>query len=272
MTMIATEPNRAATQASVVAMKSKALVRASVPHAPDAAVSSWIRVLCALIVAGGAPATFADAADGESAERRAAVAAARAEVERAQAVVAAATARVRSSWKANNDYIAAEEELSNARRDFDRAREGVVEKLKNDPAYSAALRDEADAAARVRNEQAETNATQPATTRPAGANESGPNLPAPSDEQVRAATDRLNQKSKVRDLQDAAVNADPEASKARDRLDLAQRQMKVWQLQLDAALKNDPEYKAGMEQLAAARAKVPAAAASHPDRDTRTRH
>ncbi len=242
---------------------------ATMAKAADPGVSAWVRVMCAMIVAGAVSTALGEITDNNATDRRAAVAAARAEVDHAQAVVTAASARVRASWKSNEQLIAAEEELSHARREFDHVRDAVQQKLKQDPAYSAALREEADAGERVRQEQAATNATQPSTTRPADANIDVPNLPAPSSDQMQAATQRLEQKGKVRDLEDAAIASDPEAAKARARLDLAQRQMKVWQLQLDAALKNDPEYKAGMDQLAASRARVAQAAASYPDRRQR---
>jgi len=214
-----------------------------------------------------------------SAQRRAAVAAARGEVDRATTVMAAITSRVRATNRANPKFLIAETEMTDAREAYAKARQAVLKSMEQKPDYMAAVKEEADARARVAEEKRQTNAafaatqpaTQPASNDDASADPqaaptdatsaSTATLPDPTADQVDAAQDRMEIKTRLRQLQDAALSADPTAAAARVRLDAALSAMKVWQLQEQATLLNDPEYKAAVDQLAAARARVTQAAA-----------
>ena len=203
----------------------------------------------------------ASAQSGSSAARTSSMAAARGEVDRARTQLRTAVEKVRSTWKANPQWIAATDEVTTARKDYQAARNAVVEKLKtDDPTYKAALDKQGGLQDRVHDEQGKTNASQPASTQPAGAIEPAANLPAPSNAQVTAAADKLNNKAKLRNMEDIAVTNDPAAAKAEDRLNKAQTAAKVWQAQFDAALKNDPDYRAALDQMTAARSRMATAA------------
>lgn len=220
-----------------------------------------------------------DARDARAAERRAAVQAARADVERARAQVQAAQARVRANWAANADMTAAEQELAAARADFEAARQPVVERLmQTDPQYAQAMREEREAAERVRAAQAANPASTQPTTAPVdlGIPDDGIGLdedqgdanvdpattqPIATPEQMRAAQARLDQKTRLRKLEDDAIAADPTAAAARAKLHAVGEKRKALQAQLQAALLNDPEYKQAKAELDAARARVTAAAA-----------
>ncbi|HEX8325489.1 MAG TPA: hypothetical protein VF595_16415 [Tepidisphaeraceae bacterium] len=195
------------------------------------------------------------------------MAAARGEVDRARTTLRAAVEKVRSTWKANPQMIAATDEAAAARKEYEAARRAVVEQLKSDPAYQSATKDQTDVQAKLRDEQAKTNAANPPTTKPEGTDETVKNLPAPSDQQVAVALDKLESKTKLRNLEDIAVAKDPTASKAQARLNEAEKALKVWQAQLDAALKNDPDYRGALDQMTAARSRM-AAAAGTPNTDT----
>lgn len=196
--------------------------------------------------------------------REATLAAARGEVDRARTQLRQATDKVRSTWNANPQWIAANDELEAARKEFQSARAAVIERLKTDPAYKAELDKHGDLKNKVRSEQNRTNANQPASTQPAGSSEAVPTLPTPSAAQVEAATEKLEQKAKLRNMEDIAVSNDSAAAKAQERLNKAQTNAKIWQAQLDAALKNDPDYRAALDQMNAARSRY-AAAGGTPD-------
>jgi hypothetical protein len=175
------------------------------------------------------------------AARRAAIQAAQGEVNKAQALVAAAANRVRASWKANPDLIAAEKELEAKQAAYDAARVPVMTKLEQDPVYRDARAAVVDAEALVAQAKATTRATQPA------------------DATVDAAIAKLAQKSVLREMEDQALAADEAASKARAELEAAREKRRVLQLQFDAVLLNDPEYKQALEQLSAAKSRLTAA-------------
>ncbi|MDB5325410.1 MAG: hypothetical protein JWM57_979 [Phycisphaerales bacterium] len=209
--------------------------------------------------------SIAPAQYGSAAARNSAMAAARGEVDRARTQLRTAVEKVRSTWKANPQWIAATDEATAAQKDYQAARNAVVDKLKReDPTYKTALDKQGDLQDRVQNEQGKTNASQPASTQPAGSVEPAANLPAPSNAQVAAASEKLNNKAKLRNMEDIAVTNDAAAAKAEDRLNKAQTAAKIWQAQFDAALKNDPDYRAALDQMTAARSRM-AAAAGTPD-------
>jgi chromosome segregation ATPase len=181
----------------------------------------------------------------------------RAEVEKARTKLRAAVDKVRTTWKANPKYIEATDALDAARKDYDSARAAVIEKLKrDDPVYRELLQTQADTQGKLAQEQAKVNAAVPAATQPGDAKE----LPGPSAGQVQAATEKLEAKAKLRNLEDIAVTKDPDAKKASEKLKEAQTAAKVWQAQLDAALKTDADYTAALEQMRTARAALQTAA------------
>ena len=200
--------------------------------------------------------------DSRQAERQRQVRAARGEIDRAQALIRVATTRVRSTWKANPELLAAEKELEQATEAFEVKRKAIVDKLKQDPAYAKALEGESAASADVKEEQQATNEKAPATTQPQSADEAAANLPPPSQEQVDAAMNKLNKRSELRDIEEKAITADPAAREAMVKRDAAREKVQALQLQLDAAMQNDPEFKSAQEQLATARANLARAGAS----------
>ena len=187
--------------------------------------------------------------------RRAAVTAAQGEVDRAQAAVEASIARVRATWKANPELINAERELATKQAAYDKARAPVVEKLKQDPEYRQAADQAAAADAAVKQEQA----MRPPTTSPAHPT----TIPVPSDTQVQAATEKLQQKSTLREMEEKAIAADPAAAQAKAELDAARERIKALNLQFDAIMLNDPEHKSAVDALQAARSRLTAASGQY---------
>ncbi len=180
--------------------------------------------------------------------RRAAVAAAQGEVDRAQAAVETSVSRIRANFKANPDLLAAQRDLSMKQAAFDKARQPLLAHLMEDTEYRLAAEQARAADAAVKQEQAAQRPTTGPTT-----------LPAPSDAQVQAATEKLQQKSTLRDMEDKAVTADPAASAAKAELDSAREGVKALQLQFDAAVLNDPDHKSALDQLQSARSRLTAA-------------
>jgi hypothetical protein len=188
--------------------------------------------------------TPSEAAQREGA-RRAAVQAAQGEVDRAQAAVAAASARIRATWKANPELLAAEKDLAAKQEAFDAARAPVIAKLQQDPNYQQIR----EAAAKAEQQVAQAHGRAPATR--------------PTPAVVDAATAKLEVKSALSNIEDKALAADPAASKAKADLDSAREKMKVLQAQFQALLLNDPEYKASLDQLNAARSRLTAASGQY---------
>ena len=166
---------------------------------------------------------------------------ARARVNEAEAKVKDAVTRVRASWKANPEMLSAEKELNDARQARDEQRKHVVASLKEDDKYMQLEKEHSQAAIDVK--QSPSNTTQPTTQESAA---------PPSQERMDAATEKLEAKSDLRDYVDAAVAKDDGAQAAQKRFDAAQAKLKEMKLQLDAALQNDPDFKAAQQQLAAA--------------------
>jgi hypothetical protein len=179
------------------------------------------------------------------AARRAAVQAAQGEVDRAQASVAAASTRIRATWKANPDLLAAEKDLTAKQEAFEAARAPVIAKLQQDPDYQQIR----ETAAKADQQVAEAHGIAPATR--------------PSPAVIDAAKAKLEVKSALGNIEDKAIAADPAASKAKADLDAAREKMKVLQAQFQAVLLNDPEYKAALDQLNAARSRLTAASGQY---------
>ena len=89
------------------------------------------------------------------------------------------------------------------------------------------------------------------------------NVPVPTDGQVVAATDKLDIKSRRREIEQQALAADPTTSQASARIDAATAKLKQLRAALDAKMLNDPEYKAARDQLATARAELTRAASAN---------
>lgn len=186
-----------------------------------------------------------------AAARRATVTAAQGEVDRAQAAVETSLARIRANWKANPDLLAAQRDMAIKQAAYDKARQPLLSHLMQDTEYRLAVEQARAADAAVKQEQAAHPTTSPTT------------LPTPSDAQVQAATEKLQQKSTLRDMEDKAISADPAASAAKADLDAARERVKVLQLQFDAAVLNDPEHKTAIDQLQAARSRLTAASGQY---------
>lgn len=189
------------------------------------------------------------------------LAAARGEVEKARTKLRATVDKVRSTWQANPKFIEATDALTAARKDYDAAKAAVVERLKKeDPVYKNLLDQKADTQDKLQQEQQKSNAAAPAANQPGDVKP----LPAPTAGTVAAAQEKLDAKSKLRNIEDIAVGKDADAKKASEKLKEAQTSAKVWQAQLDAALKADPEYTAALEEMRTARAGL-LSAAGNPD-------
>lgn len=197
-----------------------------------------------------------DQADRDRA-RTAAVSAAKGQVQRAQTLLNVALQRVQANWKANPQYLAAVQERQDAAKAFGAARDKVRDSLKGNHEFAEANDSVADATDDVHAEQQKTNATQPSAA-PGTANP-----PAASASQIAAAQERLDSKTRLRKIEDDVVAADPDASKAKARLDKADSDLQVLQLQLKAALLNDPDYKSSLDQLTSAKAQLAQAAGSN---------
>lgn len=213
-----------------------------------------------------------------AAARRAAIASARGNLEAAQARVKAAEDRVRAESKANPDQANTQRELDEAQADLDRLGAPVLAKLRETNAdYRAAIQDEEAAQAKLRDEQAKAVAAQPETTQPAtqpidsdpqDANrvqkeETSLHVPVPTDGQVVAAIDKLDVRSRRRDIEREALANDPATAQASARVEAATAKLKQMRAEFDARLLNDPEYKAARDQLAAARAELTRAASAN---------
>ena len=194
--------------------------------------------------------------------KNAALAAARADMARAKSALQAATDKVRTTWKANPQMIEADDNLTNARKDYDAAKRAVVERLKKDPEYEAALKEQGKTVSKLHDAQQSTASTQPSAVTPGDSVQSAAALPAASNATVEAATEKLENKTKIRNMEDTAIGNDPNASKAQAKLNDAEKQSKVWHLQLEAALKNDSDYRAALDQVQAARQRLGAAGAA----------
>ncbi len=188
--------------------------------------------------------------------RRAAVQAAQGEVDRAQAMLEAANARIRANWKASPDLLAADRDLTIKQAAFDRARKPVLDKLAESDAYQSALAQSKTADAQVKMNQAAGKLATGATTKPSLLPAT---LPAPTEAQVQAATDKLEQRSALREMETKAIAADPAATQAQVELDAAREKIKMLNLQFDAAKLNDPEYKSALNQLNSAKSRLTAA-------------
>ncbi|MFT3788046.1 MAG: hypothetical protein QM770_18055 [Tepidisphaeraceae bacterium] len=218
--------------------------------------------------------------DSRAAARRAAVEAAQAQVNAARAKLEAASNRVRATWAANQNFIAATKELNESRQAFQAERKRVIDQLiQTNTDYRAATQAERDAAERVRLEQEKNPTTRP-TTVPVDlgipddgigldvdqgdANVKGPaTQPIATPEQARAAQARLDERTRLRKLEADAIAGDQAAAQAKAHYDAAGTKANELRLQLRAALLNDPEYKAAETELQAARAQVTAAAAAY---------
>lgn len=213
-----------------------------------------------------------------AAARRAAIASARGNLEAAQLRQRAAEERVRAEEKANPDNLTAQNELDDAQAQLDRVSGPVLARLRESNAeYRKLLDDEEAAARRVREEHAKNVAANPASTQPTTVpaeadpqddvrvvdEEQSLNVPVPTDEQVVAAVDKLDVRTRRRELEREALAADPATREASDRVDVATQKLQVLRAQYEAKLLNDPEYRAARDQVTAARAELTRAASAN---------
>jgi outer membrane protein TolC len=216
-------------------------------------VAFWVTMLLSFHLAGGQGLVLQPRDDARARDdaHRAAIQAAQGEVNRAQSALDAATARIRAAWKANPDLLQAETNVKKLQADYEQARRPVIAELMKDPAYRSAAAAASDADTTVKHEQADARSTsQPAAPT---------TIPVPSPEQVRAAREKLRQKTTLRDMEEKALAADPTASQAKRYLDTAHAKVGVLQAQFKAALLNDPDYKSALAQLQAAQSRLTAA-------------
>lgn len=81
-------------------------------------------------------------------------------------------------------------------------------------------------------------------------------LPPPTRDQVAAAHEKLEIRSRRRDMEHAAFRDDPAVAAAQQRADEARARVNALQAQLDVVLQNDEQYRAAFEELAASRARL----------------
>ena len=188
----------------------------------------------------------------------------------------AAEKRIRASYKAEPELLAAETDLKAAQAELEATKGPIVAKLQDTPEYKQEKQAEDDYEAKIQAEHAKAVAAQPDTTKPAPlpkdrdptddktltAEKESLNVPVPTDAAVVAAVDKANQRNKLRDMEEAAIAKDPKASQAQLKVDSATQKLKQMQLEYKAALLNDPEYKGALDQVQSARARVQAAAGS----------
>jgi len=182
----------------------------------------------------------------------AALAAARGQVQRAQTLLNIAQQRVAATWKADPAYMAVVKEQKDARKAFDVERDRVIDTLRADPEIAEMKKSFDDANADVTEAQHDAAATQP---------NAAPETLSPTKAQMAAAQEKLDHKMKLRKVVTDAIMADPQAAKAKMRLDKANADLQVMELQHKAALLNDPDYKSALDQLTQARAQMAQAAA-----------
>jgi len=173
------------------------------------------------------------------AARRQAILTAQGEVDRAQKLLDAATARVKANFNASADQTAAANDLKEKQAAFDKARAAVIERLKSDPAYQDAGQKARLAAGTVQEEHAASS--QPSAT------------------QVQASIEKLNQRSVQSEMEQKAIDADPIASQAQKDLEAARQRGQQNDAALKAAMLNDPDYKSAFEQLQTAKSHLTAA-------------
>jgi len=144
---------------------------------------------------------------------------------------------LRSEFQQSGEYRTALAAVEQAQADFDAARAIVLGRLADDPAYKAA-RQKKEAAEKARDEL-----------------DAAPGSP----EQTAAATAVLDAASEVSKLETAAINADPAASAARERLAAASARLNDLKKKFEDSIANHPKLQALRKELETAKAKLSAA-------------
>lgn len=250
---------------------------------PVARARSVVRVALLLASLAAVPVASAQyGADGSvnqaSQAQRSATNVARADLNRALGALKAAQERAGATFKAAPELWQAEDELETAQKELEEAQKPVLDKLTDDPQYKAEKAKQDEAEAKIRQEFQKAVEADPASTKPTSplpkdhdptdkstvtAETERLNVPVPSDAQIAAATDKAIQRNKLRELQDAAIAADPKAAAAAAKVDAAVEKLKRLQLTHRAELLNNPEYKAALDQVHAARSRVQQAAGAN---------
>ena len=210
--------------------------------------------------------------------QRSATNVARADLNRTLGSLQAAQERVKADFKAAPELFKAEKDLEAAQDELEAAQKPIMDKLTDDPTYKAEKAKSDEAEAKIQQEHQKSVEADPASTKPASplpkdhdptdnstvtAEKERLNVPVPSDAQLVAAVDKASQRSKLRQLQEAAIAADPTASAAAKKVDAAYDTLKQLNLKYRAELLNNPEYKAALDSVHAARAHVQQAAGSN---------
>lgn len=213
-----------------------------------------------------------------AAAQRSGANAAKADLDRALGGLRAAQERVQADFKAAPELWQAESDLEAAQAELDLAQKPVLDRLTDSPEYKDEWKKQQEHEATIQREFQKSVAADPASTKPADttpatadptdnisvtAERERLNVPVPSDAQIAAATDKAVQRNKLRQLQEAAIKADPAASEAAKKVETAVENLKRLQLTHRAALLNNPEFKAALDQVHSARARIAQAASAN---------
>ena len=188
------------------------------------------------------------------AEQRRQIKEADAEVARIQKELTKIKSRIQAKYETKEDWETAKNNLKAAETAYESARKKAVAKLYASPEYKAAKDKQLKAEQSMQELQGNAKAN-------------------PKDLE-KAQADRLEAGIAVRNQETAALTSDPKVAEAKSKLDEAKKAWNALQDEVKEALKQDPEYLAGQEQLKAAQAnseqmKQAVAQAAAAERDAR---
>lgn len=150
---------------------------------------------------------------------------------------------VRLRFEAEEEYIAARQELETAQKEFAEASEPVLARLRETGAYRRATEEARLASELVEREKAkDPAATQPATTQPF------------EQSLLDAVQKRMEEQTEVSRLETTAIDNDGSARAAGVRVDAATARVGAIRSRYNAALMNDPEVMAARREVESARA------------------
>lgn len=229
-------------------------------------------VAVAQVVTNG---TSNDNVDRASQAQRSATNSERSDLNAAIASLKAAQERVSADFKAAPELFQAEADFEAAQAEFDAASKPILDKLSDDPQYKDEKAKQDEFEAKIQQEHQKAVEADPASTKPTSplpkdrdptdnstvtAETERLNVPVPTDAQLVAAVDKAQQRTKLRELQEAAIAKDPKASEAAAKLKAANEKLRQLALTHRAELLNNPEYKAALDRVHSARASVQRAA------------
>jgi chromosome segregation ATPase len=166
------------------------------------------------------------------AEQRKQLADANAEVARLQKELNKIKSKLQAKYESKEEWETAKTNLKNAENAYESARKKAVAKLYASPDYKSAKDKQLKSEQTLQELQGNPKADQKALD--------------------KAQQDRLDSGLKVRNLESAALSGDPAVSEAKTKLADAKKAWEALQDELKEALKQDPEYTATQDQLAAA--------------------